>query len=162
MRSSSAMRSPVCSQLLKCVPTLQIISATVASQATQQSRSPSTWQASRVCWPLPRPVSIMVCNVLCLNYNQALQGWPNCASHAAGQDRQHFMLTTMDTLDSISQASPAKVGEVERVESLPRPVAAEHSFAHPSSLLASLPSRIGALWGSPEHGAALRLAPGSA
>lgn len=72
----------------------------------------------------------------------------------AGQDRQHFMLTTMDTLDSASlgHASPAKGGEIEEMGSLPAPVAAEQGHATSTFLLASLPSRLGALWTSAEPG----------
>ena len=72
----------------------------------------------------------------------------------AGQDRQHFMLTTMDTLDSVSRD-----GEVERIESLPTPVSApaeQPSSATSTFLLASLPSYIGALWTSPEPGQFLK------
>ena len=64
------------------------------------------------------------------------------------------MLTDMDTLDSasLSHASPAKGGEVEHIESLPTPVPAEQGPATSTFLLASLPSRLGALWTSTEPG----------
>ena len=64
------------------------------------------------------------------------------------------MLTTMDTLDSasLSHASPTKAGEAEEVEALPPPVPAEQGHLTSSFLLASLPSRIGALWTSAEPG----------
>ena len=72
----------------------------------------------------------------------------------AGQDRQHFMLTTMDTLDSVglAHASPAKGGDAEETESLPAPVPAEQGHVTSTFLLASLPSRLGALWTSAEPG----------
>ncbi len=65
------------------------------------------------------------------------------------------MLTDMDTLDSVSlsRASPAKGGEVEHIESLPTPVPAEQGPTTSTFLLASLPSRLGALWTSAEPGA---------
>lgn len=67
------------------------------------------------------------------------------------------MLTTMDTLDSasLSHASPTKAGEAEEVEALPPPVPAEQGHLTSSFLLASLPSRLGALWTSAEPGEAL-------
>ncbi|CAK0787945.1 hypothetical protein CVIRNUC_011167 [Coccomyxa viridis] len=69
-----------------------------------------------------------------------------------GQDRQHFMLTTMDTLDSTSHSAAAKEGDVEVIDPLPPPAPAAHTLGTQGSLLASLPSRIGALWTSPEPG----------
>ena len=62
------------------------------------------------------------------------------------------MLTTMDTLDSLSHSSAAKEGDVEVIEPLPPPAPAAPTLGTQGSLLASLPSRIGALWTTPEPG----------
>ena len=62
------------------------------------------------------------------------------------------MLTTMDTLDALSHSAAAKEGDVEVIEPLPPPAPAAHTLGTQGSLLASLPSRIGALWTSPEPG----------
>lgn len=62
------------------------------------------------------------------------------------------MLTTMDTLDSTSHSAAAKEGDVEVIDPLPPPAPAAHTLGTQGSLLASLPSRIGALWTSPEPG----------
>ena len=65
------------------------------------------------------------------------------------------MLTTMDTLDSMSHSSAAKDGDVEVIEPLPHSAPAAHTLGTQGSLLASLPSRIGALWTSSEPGKGL-------
>lgn len=67
------------------------------------------------------------------------------------------MLTTMDTLDSLERSSPAKEGEVEQIEPLPPPAPGGQAHATSTFLLSSLPSRLGALWNSPDHGEALAL-----
>jgi len=84
--------------------------------------------------------------------------WPDVSLYDAGQDRQHFMLTTMDTLDSVSHEVPSKDNEVEKIESLPTPVSApaEQTSAASTFLLANLPSYLGALWTSPEPGKSLK------
>ena len=67
------------------------------------------------------------------------------------------MLTTMDTLDSLERSSPGKEGEVEQIEPLPPPAPSGQAHATSTFLLSSLPSRLGALWASPDHGEALAL-----
>ncbi len=86
--------------------------------------------------------------------DKSKSSWPDVSLYDAGQDRQHFMLTTMDTLGSVSHGVPSKDGEVEKIESLPTPVSApaEQTSAASTFLLANLPSYLGALWTSSEPG----------